>query len=121
MRREKGHQSRVLSPSRLNSQLKLTIGAAVEVRPSFRGMHHHIPITGGTFWGRELRAWYEADWQEPPDGMLEIDSLYSIKVDDRQRNHRAQSRSGSGRRLLSLIVGPFRNLRTRRESTLGSI
>ena len=45
-----------------------------------------VPITGGSFAGPKLKGVVlpgGADWQlERPDGVLEIDALYSIKADD---------------------------------------
>ena len=62
------------------------IQPAVEVGPSSRGTRRYIPITGGTFHGPKIKGVVlpgGADWQlERPDGVLEIDALYSIKADD---------------------------------------
>ncbi len=64
----------------------VTIAPAVEVGPSSRGTRRYIPITGGTFHGPRIKGVVlagGADWQlERPDGVLEINALYSIKADD---------------------------------------
>jgi hypothetical protein len=64
----------------------VNIAPAVEVGPSSRGTRRYIPITGGTFHGPRIKGVVlpgGADWQlERPDGVLEINALYSIKADD---------------------------------------
>ena len=62
------------------------IAAAVEIGPSSGGTRRYIPITGGTFHGPNIQGVVlpgGADWQvDRPDGVTEIDALYSIKADD---------------------------------------
>lgn len=62
------------------------IAAAVEVGPSPQGLRRYIPITGGTFEGSGLKGVVlpgGADWQtERPDGVTEVDALYSLRCDD---------------------------------------
>lgn len=64
----------------------VTIAPAIEVGPSSHGTRRYIPITGGTFHGPRIKGVVlpgGADWQlERPDGVLEINALYSIKTDD---------------------------------------
>jgi hypothetical protein len=64
----------------------VTIDPAVEIGPSSHGTKRYIPITGGTFHGPRIKGVVlsgGADWQlERPDGVLEINALYSIKADD---------------------------------------
>lgn len=62
------------------------IGAPVEVGPTATGVRRYIPITGGTFSGKNLRGVVlpgGADWQtERSDGVTEVDALYSMRCDD---------------------------------------
>ena len=62
------------------------IAAPVEVGPTPQGTRRYIPITGGTFEGPRLRGTIlpgGADWQTSrPDGVTEVDALYSIRTDD---------------------------------------
>jgi len=62
------------------------IGAPVEVGRTPAGLRRYIPITGGSFRGDALRGVIlsgGADWQtERPDGVTEVDALYSMKCDD---------------------------------------
>lgn len=62
------------------------ISAPVEVGSTPKGPRRYIPITGGSFQGPALRGVVlsgGADWQtERPDGVTEVDALYSIKCDD---------------------------------------
>lgn len=64
----------------------VTLLPAVEIGPSSHGIRRYIPITGGTFMGPRIRGSVlpgGADWQlERPDGVTEVDALYSIKTDD---------------------------------------
>lgn len=70
-------------------ELTVTIGARVVVGESDKGVRQYIPITGGTFTGEDLEGNVftgevlagGADWQLiRPDGVLEVDALYSIKL-----------------------------------------
>ena len=62
------------------------IAAPVEVGATPLGQRRYIPITGGTFEGSRLRGTIlpgGADWQTSrPDGVTEVDALYSIRTDD---------------------------------------
>jgi len=62
------------------------IGEFVEVGPTATGVRRYIPITGGTFSGKNLRGVVlpgGADWQtERSDGVTEVDALYSMRCDD---------------------------------------
>lgn len=62
------------------------IAAPVEVGATPLGQRRYIPITGGTFEGPRLRGTIlpgGADWQTSrPDGVTEVDALYSIRADD---------------------------------------
>jgi hypothetical protein len=64
----------------------VTIAPAVEIGPSSHGTRRYIPITGGTFLGPRIKGLVlpgGADWQlERPDGVTEVNALYSIKTDD---------------------------------------
>ena len=64
----------------------VTILPSVEIGPTSRGTRRYIPITGGTFHGPKISGTVllgGADWQlERPDGVTEIDALYSMKTDD---------------------------------------
>ncbi len=62
------------------------IGAPIEVGPTATGVRRYIPITGGTFSGKNFRGVVlpgGADWQtERSDGVTEVDALYSMRCDD---------------------------------------
>ena len=64
----------------------VTIAAPVEVGATPVGTRRYIPITGGTFEGAKIRGTIlpgGADWQTSrPDGVTEVDALYSIRADD---------------------------------------
>lgn len=64
----------------------VSIDAPVEVGETTAGSRRYIPITGGTFAGPELRGEIlpgGADWQlGRPDGVTEVDALYSMRCDD---------------------------------------
>lgn len=64
----------------------VTISPAVEAGRTSRGTRRYIPITGGTFQGPNIKGVVlpgGADWQlVRPDGVTEVDALYSIKTDD---------------------------------------
>jgi hypothetical protein len=64
----------------------VTLGPAVQVGETGRGMRRFIPITGGTFEGPQMRGeilpmgW---DWQlDRADGCTEIIANYFLKTDD---------------------------------------
>lgn len=67
-------------------ELYVTIAPRVEVGESDLGARGFIPITGGRFSGDNIRGEVMpggADWQlRRPDGVLEINALYSIRTDD---------------------------------------
>lgn len=67
-------------------ELYVTIDPAVEVGESGHGVRQFIPITGGRFTGDGIRGEVMAggaDWQLiRPDGVLEVQALYSIRTDD---------------------------------------
>ena len=62
------------------------IGSWVDVGEAPSGHRRYIPITGGTFRGDRIQGVVlpgGADWQtERPDGVTEVDALYSMKCDD---------------------------------------
>ncbi len=62
------------------------IKPVVEVGPSSHGNRRYIPIVGGTFHGPKINGVVlpgGADWQlERPDGVVELDALYSLKTED---------------------------------------
>lgn len=68
--------------------LVVTLEQTVEVGDSDTGIRRYVPITGGYFKGKDMSGVVlpgGADWQlQRPDGVLEIDALYSIKTDDGQ-------------------------------------
>lgn len=68
--------------------LVVTLENTVEVGDSDVGVRRYVPITGGYFKGKEMSGVVlpgGADWQlQRPDGVLEIDALYSFKTDDGQ-------------------------------------
>ncbi|SNS15526.1 MULTISPECIES: DUF3237 family protein [unclassified Azospirillum] len=77
----------VPSPSlRLVLQARVTISPAVEVGDSDHGKRRFIPITGGSFTGEGIKGEVlagGADWQlDRPDGVRELDALYSLRTDD---------------------------------------
>ncbi len=62
------------------------IAPAVEIGKSDAGTRRFIPITGGRFVGEGIKGEVMAggaDWQlVRPDGVLEVNALYSIRTDD---------------------------------------
>ncbi len=64
----------------------VAIDRPVEVGDTPVGRRRYIPITGGTFEGSKIRGTVlpgGADWQTSrPDGVTEVDALYSIRADD---------------------------------------
>jgi hypothetical protein len=62
------------------------IAPAVQVGKSDAGTRRFIPITGGRFVGNGIKGEVMdggADWQlVRPDGVLEVNALYSIRTDD---------------------------------------
>lgn len=68
--------------------LVVTLESTVEIGDSDTGIRRYVPITGGYFKGKTMSGTVlpgGADWQlQRPDGVLEIDALYSIKTDDGQ-------------------------------------
>ena len=85
-----GHASLAEPVSPLQTELsfeaEVTIQPAVEIGPSSHGTRRYIPITGGTFSGPRIKGVVlpgGADWQtDRPDGVTELDALYSIKTHD---------------------------------------
>lgn len=71
---------------RLVLQARVTVDPAVEVGDSDHGKRRFIPITGGTFTGEGIKGEVMAggaDWQiDRPDGVREIEALYSLRTDD---------------------------------------
>lgn len=69
-------------------ELKVLIGAAEVIGESDIGHRQFIPITGGSFEGKDMQGEVlagGADWQLfRPDGVLEIKAIYAIKTDDGQ-------------------------------------
>jgi hypothetical protein len=67
-------------------ELYVTISPAVTIGPSDHGTRRFIPITGGHFTGNGIKGEVMsggADWQlSRPDGVTEVNALYSIKTDD---------------------------------------
>ncbi len=67
-------------------ELKVLIGSRVSIGESDKGTRQYIPITGGSFNGKEIKGEVlagGADWQlVRPDGVLEVKAIYSIKTDD---------------------------------------
>jgi len=77
----------VTAPStELVMEVYVTIAAAVSVGPSEHGIRRFIPITGGRFAGAGIKGEVlagGADWQlGRPDGVAEVNAIYSIKTDD---------------------------------------
>jgi Protein of unknown function (DUF3237) len=70
----------------LTMELYVTLAPAVVVGASDAGRRQFIPITGGRFVGNGVRGEVMsggADWQlVRPDGVLEVNALYSIRTDD---------------------------------------
>jgi hypothetical protein len=62
------------------------IAGCVDVGDTPQGHRMYVPILGGTFEGPSIRGVVlpgGADWQTArPDGVLEVDALYSMKCDD---------------------------------------
>ena len=67
-------------------EAEVTLEPAVEIGPSADGVRRYIPITGGVFHGPRIQGVVlpgGADWQvDRPDGVTELDALYSIKTND---------------------------------------
>ena len=67
-------------------ELHVTLSPAVQVGESDGGTRRFIPITGGRFSGDGIKGDVMAggaDWQlVRPDGVTEVNALYSIKTDD---------------------------------------
>ena len=67
-------------------ELYVQISPAVSVGESDAGTRQFIPITGGRFRGEGIRGEVMAggaDWQLiRPDGVVEVNALYSIRTDD---------------------------------------
>lgn len=67
-------------------ELYVEIAPAVSVGESDAGVRQFIPITGGRFRGEGIRGEVMAggaDWQlVRPDGVVEVNALYSIRTDD---------------------------------------
>lgn len=67
-------------------ELTVNISARVEVGKSDLGNRAYIPITGGHFEGAGIKGEVlagGADWQlTRPDGVMEVNALYSIKTAD---------------------------------------
>jgi len=67
-------------------ELYVSIDPAVEVGMSDGGRRQFIPITGGHFVGDGIRGEVMAggaDWQLiRPDGVLEVEAIYSLRTDD---------------------------------------
>jgi len=67
-------------------ELYVAISPAVQVGESDHGSRQFIPITGGRFTGDGLRGEVMAggaDWQlRRPDGVVEVNALYSLRTDD---------------------------------------
>jgi Protein of unknown function (DUF3237) len=75
------------APPRLTlaMELRVTVGAPLEVGNVPRGRRRIIPIEGGTFEGPNLRGAVlpgGADWQiVRADGLAELDTRYTLKTD----------------------------------------
>jgi hypothetical protein len=67
-------------------ELRVTIGPAVEIGSSSRGLRRTIPITGGTFHGPRLSGLVlpaGADWQViEGNGMTIVDARYVVETSD---------------------------------------
>jgi hypothetical protein len=67
-------------------ELYVTLSPAVQIGESDHGARQFIPITGGRFSGEGIRGEVMgggADWQlRRPDGVLEVNALYSLRTDD---------------------------------------
>jgi uncharacterized protein DUF3237 len=77
----------VVAPTtELAVELYVTLSPAVTVGESDGGTRQFIPITGGRFSGDGIRGEVMAggaDWQlRRPDGVTEVNALYSIRTDD---------------------------------------
>jgi hypothetical protein len=66
-------------------EVRVKVGAAIEVGSVPRGRRRIIPIEGGTFEGPELRGDVlpgGADWQiVREDGLAELDARYTLRTD----------------------------------------
>lgn len=69
-------------------ELKVDIGAPINIGKSDHGNRRFIPITGGSFEGKGIKGEVVAggaDWQlTRQDGVTEIEAIYAIKTDDGQ-------------------------------------
>lgn len=67
-------------------ELKVNIGAPVTIGESDAGVRRFIPITGGSFEGRNIQGEVipgGADWQVVRrDGVTEVKAIYAIRTDD---------------------------------------
>ena len=67
-------------------ELKVNIGAPVTIGESDAGIRRFIPITGGSFEGKEIKGEVMpggADWQiVRNDGVTEVKAIYAIRTDD---------------------------------------
>jgi hypothetical protein len=77
----------VVAPTtELAVELYVAISPAIAVGESDHGTRQFIPITGGRFSGDGIRGEVMAggaDWQlRRPDGVLEVNALYSLRTDD---------------------------------------
>lgn len=67
-------------------ELKVNIGAPVTIGESDAGTRRFIPITGGSFEGKEIQGEIipgGADWQVVrSDGITEVKAIYAIRTDD---------------------------------------
>jgi hypothetical protein len=66
--------------------LAISLGAPLELGHAARGRRRVIPITGGTVSGERLQGEVlagGADWQTIfPDGTVELEARYTLKLDD---------------------------------------
>lgn len=66
-------------------RLNVTLGQAFQVGDNGKGTRTVIPITGGTFEGKDIKGEVlpgGADYQMAVDGRTEIEAIYCIRTDD---------------------------------------
>jgi hypothetical protein len=71
---------------RLLCEVRVALGAPLELGSSLRGRRRVIPIVGGTLEGERIRGEIlpgGADWQNVyPDGMAQLEARYMVRLSD---------------------------------------